>query len=317
MNCLVIGGGGFIGQWLTRHLLESGRDVVVLGRRQAVPDGLDARARYVAGDYGDPAALSTLLAEAHEVVDLAYATVPKSSFDDPVFDIDQNVRPAVTLLQAAARSTRLRKLVFVSSGGTVYGHAVSTPIDEHHPTNPVSPYGITKLAIEKYGLMFQQLYGVPVVVVRPGNAYGEGQAPFRGQGFVATAAASMLEARPLTVYGGDQVIRDYVHVDDIASAIVAALDFGAVGACYNVGSGLGHSTQEVLDLISGHARQHGAATEVIQMPARPFDVMVNVLDCARLESRSGWRPRIKLEDGIERAWCWLAKAAAWPTRPTC
>ena len=302
MNCVVIGGGGFIGQWLTRRLLDSGRSVVVLGRRPAAPQGLDARARYVGGDYGDPALASSLLAAADEVVDLAYATVPKSSFDDPVFDLNMNLQPAVNLLQAAVNKPHIRKLVLVSSGGTVYGHAVTTPIAETHPTDPVSPYGITKLAIEKYGLMFHRLYGVPVVVVRPGNAYGEGQAPFRGQGFVATAIASMLEGRPLTVFGGDEVIRDYVHVDDIAAAIVAALDVGEAGTCYNAGSGLGHSTQEVLDLIEGHARHQGVETEVIPMPARPFDVKVNVLDCTRLQLASGWRAHIALADGVKRAW---------------
>ncbi len=315
MNCLVIGGGGFIGQWLTKHLLDSGRNVVVLGRRPDAPQGLDARARYVAGDYGDPAVLSHLLAETHEVVDLAYATVPKSSFDDPVFDLNMNLQPAVNLLQAAVNKPQLRKLVLVSSGGTVYGHAISTPITEQHPTDPVSPYGITKLAIEKYGLMFHRLYGVPVTIVRPGNAYGEGQVPFRGQGFVATAIASMLGQRPLTVYGADDVVRDYVHVDDVATAIVAALDLGVAGACYNAGSGRGHSTREVLDLVAGHARRQGVATEVIHMPARSFDVMVNVLDCTRLEAECRWRARTVLAEGVEQTWRWIARASAGADAP--
>ena len=319
MNCLLIGGGGFIGQWLTRRLLDSGRSVVVLGRRPTAPGGLDTRARYVGGDYGDPALASSLLAEANEVVDLAYATVPKSSFDDPVFDLNMNLQPAVNLLQAAVNKPHIRKLVLVSSGGTVYGHAVTTPIAETHPTDPVSPYGITKLAIEKYGLMFHRLYGVPVVVVRPGNAYGEGQVPFRGQGFVATAIASMLEGRPLTVFGGDEVVRDYVHVDDIASAIVAALNLGEAGSCYNAGTGIGHNTQQVLDMIAGHAQQSGVKTEVTHQPARTFDVKVNVLDCARLEAVSGWRARVLLVEGVDRAWQWLAQPATRlsPSAPHC
>ena len=314
MSCLVIGGGGFIGQSLTRRLLETGRSVVVLGRRPEPPDGLDARAKYVAGDYGDLKVVSALVAEAVEVINLAYASVPKSSFEDPLFDLNMNLQPAVTLLQASVDKPCLRKIVLVSSGGTVYGHAVQTPIVEGHPTDPVSPYGITKLAIEKYGLMFRQLYGVPVVVVRPGNAYGEGQVPFRGQGFVATAAASMLQGRTLTVFGGDQVIRDYVHVDDVATGLIAALDFGCIGASYNVGSGLGHSTQKVLDLMSCLARQHGITTEVVHMPARPFDVAVNVLDCSRLEAISGWRARVALTEGIDRVWRRLLRTASTEKR---
>ena len=307
MTCLVIGGSGFIGQWLTRRLLDSGRSVVALGRRPLPPEGLDGRARYVSGNYGDASLAARLLEEVDEVVDLAYSTVPKSSFDDPVFDLNENLQPAVTLLQSAVTKPRIRKIVLVSSGGTVYGHAVSTPIAEHHPTDPVSPYGITKLAVEKYGLMFHRLYGLPVVVVRPANAYGEGQVPFRGQGFVATGAASMLEGRPLTVFGGDQVVRDYVHVDDIAAAIVAALDVAVPGTCYNIGSGVGHSTSAVLALIWEHARLQGSTAEIVHMPARPFDVMVNVLDCSRLAAASGWKPQVALADGVDRFWWWLSR----------
>ena len=309
MTCLVIGGAGFIGQQLVRQLLDSGRDVLVLGRRAPADVGLPEGARYVQGDYGAAACIEPLLEGADEVVDLAYATVPKSSFDDPVFDLDQNVRPAVALLQAAARSTRLRRLVFVSSGGTVYGRALRTPIDESHPTDPVSPYGITKLAIEKYALMFHGLHGLPVSIVRPGNAYGEGQLPFRGQGFVATAIASILAGRPLTVFGGDETVRDYVHVDDVSAAIVAALDGGRAGAVYNIGSGTGHSTRQVLDLICHHAGEAGMRAEIVQRPARPFDVKVNVLDSAQLGRASGWRPQVALPNGIARVW-----AEAWAAR---
>ena len=261
-TCLVIGGGGFIGTRLTARLLVSGRQVTVLGRRAQAPQSLAPGVLYVAGDYGNAALAARLLEDADEVVDLAYATVPKSSFEDPLFDLNNNLQPAVTLLQAASRQARVRKVVMVSSGGTVYGHASTTPIPESHATNPVSPYGITKLAIEKYSLMFHQLTGLPVVIVRPGNAYGEGQLPFRGQGFIATAAASVLQGRPITVYGGDQIVRDYIHVDDLAAGIVAALDAGQPGACYNVGSGLGHSTDAVLDMITALARAQGLGCEI-------------------------------------------------------
>ena len=302
MNCVVIGGGGFIGQWLTRRLLDSGRSVVVLGRRPAAPQGLDARARYVGGDYGDPALASSLLAVADEVVDLAYATVPKSSFDDPVFDLDQNVRPAVTLLQAAVRSKRLRKLVFVSSGGTVYGHALRTPIDESHPTDPVSPYGITKLAIEKYALMFHRLHGVPVTIVRPGNAYGEGQLPFRGQGLVATAIASIRTARALTLHGGREIVRDYIHVADVASAIVAALEGGVLGACYNAGTGVGTTNSHVVEAIVALAAAEGLCAQWSEAPTRPFDVRLNMLDPGLLFATTGWRPVVPFHEGLDRVW---------------
>ena len=308
LTCLVIGGGGFIGRWLTERLINSGRQVVVLGRRAESPPGLHAQALYVAGDYGNASLAARLLEGADEVVDLAYATVPKSSFEDPLFDLNNNLQPAVTLLQAAAARTRISKVVLVSSGGTVYGHANATPIPENHATNPVSPYGITKLAIEKYGLMFHRLYGLPVVIVRPGNAYGEGQLPFRGQGFIATAIASLQQGRPLTVFGGESIVRDYVHVDDLSAGIVAALDAGQPGTCYNVGAGVGHSTDAVLAMVAALALAQGFEADVQRRPARAFDVKVNVLDCALLQAHTGWVARVPLNEGIGRAWRWLLQA---------
>lgn len=252
--------------------------------------------------------MRSLLDQVEEVVDLAYATVPKSSFEDPAFDLHANLPLAVNMLQQAAQSKHLKRIVLVSSGGTVYGHAESLPIPETTATNPVSPYGITKLAIEKYGLMFHRLEGLPLVVVRPANAYGEGQQAFRGQGFIATAVASILQGLPITVFGGDMIVRDYVHVEDVAAGIVAALERGRVGACYNVGSGVGHTTNQVLSMISELAQGDGLRVEVIDKPARPFDVPVNVLDCAKLRNDSGWRSRVELTEGIERVWRWAPRS---------
>src|SRR5208283_5085757 len=132
-------------------------------------------------DYGDRSFLADLLKDVDEVVNLAYSTVPKTSFEDPVQDILSNLPSAVNLFLATSQSS-VQRLVLVSSGGTVYGKAASLPIVETHPTNPISPYGITKLAIEKYAVMYHNHTGLPVVVLRPGNAFGEGQRPFTGQG---------------------------------------------------------------------------------------------------------------------------------------
>jgi UDP-glucose 4-epimerase len=191
MRCCIIGGSGFIGSYLTKLLVESGREVVVLDRNPIPNRALPPKAKYLAGDYSEPALLHELLANTDEVIDLAYSTVPKTSFENPVYDILSNLPQSVGLLQEAVKA-RLRKLVLVSSGGTVYGVAHSLPIREDHPTNPISPYGITKLTMEKYAGMFAFSAGLPVTVVRPGNAYGEGQVAFMGQGFIATTLESII-----------------------------------------------------------------------------------------------------------------------------
>jgi UDP-glucose 4-epimerase len=234
---------------------------------------------------------------------LAYTTVPKSSFEDPVRDILDNLPAPVKLFETAC-SLGIGKLVFVSSGGTIYGKAQYLPIDEVHPTNPISPYGITKLSTEKYAMMFHELESLPVICVRPGNAYGEGQKPFVGQGFVATAIVSILQGRELVLFGESGTVRDYVHVADVAGGILATLDHGTPGMCYNVGSGIGMSNREVLDMISPLARAVGRDILLKIMPARRFDVPANVLDCSKLNLESGWKPIIPFNEGIERAWCW-------------
>jgi UDP-glucose 4-epimerase len=235
------------------------------------------------------------------VVDLAYSTVPRTSFEDPIFDIVSNLPPSVQLLQEAA-AAKIRKLLLVSSGGTVYGVAKSLPIQEDHPTNPISPYGITKLTIEKYAGMFGVASGLPILIVRPGNAYGEGQHAFTGQGFIATAMHSIVRRQAVGVFGPHGTVRDYVHVADVARGIVAALDSGEVGEIYNIGTGEARSNLDVLGEIEPHARTAGYEMRIATLPERKFDVPANVLDSRKLEAVSGWRPSIAFPDGIERAW---------------
>ncbi len=306
IGCCVIGGAGFIGAWVVELLAAGGRDVTVVGRRPAPVRPLPAGVRYVSGDYGDSALLERVLPGMEEVIDLAYSSVPKTSFEDPAADIIDNLPPAVNLLAAASRKT-LRKLVVVSSGGTVYGPAASLPLTEDHPTQPISPYGITKLAVEKYAGMYFRLYGLPALCVRPGNPYGEGQRPFAAQGFVATAMAAVLTGREVALYGEHGTVRDYLHVLDVARGILAALESGTPGAVYNIGSGIGRSNRQVLDAIAPLAAAQGLALRLKVLPPRGFDVPANVLDSRRLRQVSGWQPGIDLEAGLARTWDWLSR----------
>ncbi|NTW89230.1 MAG: NAD-dependent epimerase/dehydratase family protein, partial [Desulfobulbaceae bacterium] len=241
-HCCVIGGTGFVGSHLVDLLHATGRVLSVIGRNAIPTRPLPAGVKYLAGDYADAYFLKGVLQGVDEVIMLAYTTVPKSSFEDPVRDILDNLPAPVKLFETAC-SQGLKKLVFVSSGGTVYGKPQYLPISEDHPTHPISPYGITKLATENYAYMFHELAGLPVVTVRPGNAYGEGQKPFVGQGFVSTAIVSILQEKEITLFGESGTIRDYVHVSDVAAGIHAALDKGMPGSCYNIGTGSGLSNR--------------------------------------------------------------------------
>jgi len=192
-HTLLIGGAGYIGTYLISELLATGRRVTVLGRRatpmHALPDGVT----YIVGDFGQHDLISSLLDCHQEVVHLAYATVPNTSFENPLADLLQNLPPTVQLFSEAADMGV--KLVLVSSGGTVYGEANELPIRETHPTKPISPYGVTKLTLENYAYLYAATHGLKFVCVRPANAYGAGQKPFIGQGFIATAMASAMKGR--------------------------------------------------------------------------------------------------------------------------
>lgn len=312
MRCCVIGGAGFIGARLVRELLASGREVLVLGRRAERPITLPAAARYLSVGQGE-IAWGELLAGVDEIVDLAYATVPQTSYADPVFDILANLPPTVGLLEAA-RQLPLRKMVIVSSGGTVYGHADTLPLVETSVTNPVSPYGITKLTQEKYALMFHRVHGVPVSIVRPANAYGPGQRPFTGQGFIATAMGSILKQEEVTVFGESGTVRDYVHVADVARGIMAVLQSGGAGQVYNLGSGIGRNNRDVLRAIEPLAAKCNLPVRIRFEPERRFDVSANVLDCTKLRACSGWEPEEDFNEGLSSMWDAIADDMGWHRR---
>lgn len=310
IRTLVVGGAGFIGSHLVRLLVKDGRRAVtVAGRRANPPVNFPSSVTYVSADVADEAQLLPLLAATDEIIDLAYSTVPKTSYDDPIHDVLANLPATVNLLRRSSEFP-LRRVLLVSSGGTVYGNARWLPIDETHPTNPVSPYGITKLAAEKYALMFHRLTDLPVIIARPGNPYGPLQFGRLSQGFIGAALHAAFNKGTVQVFGERGTVRDYIHIDDLCRGLLAALDHGTPGDIFNIGTGLGHDNRAVLDLLTGIVRRNGCELSVEARPARGFDVAENVLSSARLTFISGWRPSIELEAGLQSTWDWVRSEAA-------
>lgn len=303
VNTLVIGGGGYIGAYLVPMLIAGGRRVTVMGRGKkphyALPDG----ATYVAGDFGQRELISGLLDRHQEIIHLAYATVPNTSFENPLADLLQNLPPTVQLFSEVA--DRGRKLVLISSGGTVYGEAVKLPIFEDHPTKPISPYGVTKLTLENYAHLYAVTHGLRFVCVRPANAYGVGQRPFIGQGFISTAIASVMRGMPIKIFGKDGTIRDYIYVSDLAAGIVSALEHGHISETYNLGTGVGLSNKQVIHILSHLMKEMGFEILVDHLPERTFDVKANVLDSTRLQMHTGWKPKIAFEQGLRLTSEWI------------
>lgn len=295
-STLLIGGAGFIGFHLAPLLAQNGRQVQVLGRSE-IAQQKTPTIQYIQGDFNNADLLEALVQQNDEVVHLAYATVPNTSFDDPLLDLNENLPPVLRLMQLCAKHQK--RLVLLSSGGAVYGQSQAVPIAEGHPTLPISPYGLTKLTIENYAHLFSVSHGLNYISLRPGNPYGLGQIPFRGQGFIATALALIEQNKAVQVFGPQGTIRDYLEINDLTAGILAAMDHGQAGQIYNIGSGIGRSNLDVLNTLAPIVAKLGYEVQIEQLPARPFDVAVNVLDSSRLTNISGWRPKIDLQDGLE------------------
>lgn len=287
---ILIGGSGFLGRGYAARLGADARDMHVIGRADWGSGRADALAEAMIGR--DP-----------DIVDFAYATVPSSSFADPVGDFTANLGAMIRHLEFSRRIGAARHL-FVSSGGTVYGEQGDRPLAEDSPTLPISPYGITKLASEHYAEMYRRL-GVPTLVVRPSNIYGPGQAPFRGQGLVATAFGAALQGRPLTLYGDGSQRRDYLFLDDFCAGLDAVLTRGEVGRTYNLGCGDATSTNDLLAAIGAITAADDCPLTIAAEPARPFDVGSNLLDISRISDDLGWRAVIDLDEGLGHTWQWI------------
>jgi len=303
INTLVIGGAGYIGAHLLPLLIEAGRAVTVLGRSNVPKYQLPHGTIYISGDFSSHELICRLLDNHQEVIHLAYATVPNTSFKDPLADLLQNLPPTVQLFSEAAN--RNVKLVLVSSGGTVYGDALELPISEKHTTKPISPYGVTKLTLENYANLYAATHGLKFVCVRPANAYGVGQRPFVGQGFVSTAIASALCGMPIKIFGQSGTMRDYIYVSDLASGICSALLQGRLSETYNLGSGVGLSNVDVIDAFKSFLIKNNLPIKIENLPERSFDVMVNILDSSKLQIETGWEPHIKFSEGISTTFDWL------------
>jgi UDP-glucose 4-epimerase len=303
IKTLVIGGNGYIGRHLLPMLLASGRAVTVLSRNAKKTADLPQDINYIKSDFGNLSQMATLLDANDEIIHLAYATVPNTSYESPLGDLLENLPATVQLFSEIAK--RNKKLLLVSSGGTVYGEVDDLPIKETQPTKPISPYGLTKLTIENYARLYSVTKGLDYIVVRPANAYGIGQLPYRGQGFISTAIASIMDNKNVVVFGEKGTVRDYIYVSDIARGIFAALAKGHSGETYNIGSGIGMTNLNLLLRVKPILEEDGYEVMIQHLPERVFDVRKNILDSSKLTAHTGWKPATSLDDGLLETYKWL------------
>jgi UDP-glucose 4-epimerase len=305
LSSLVLGGNGFIGSHLVEGLLATGHRVRILDRSPnrfvATPSG----AEYVEGELGNHGLVRDAVEGVEVVFHLVSTTLPKTSNDDPIYDVRSNLVDTLQFLDSCMEAG-VRKVIFASSGGTVYGPPQTVPITEDHPTEPITSYGIVKLAVEKYLGFYHHLHGLDYAALRVSNPYGPYQNPTGQQGVVAVFLQSLHAGRPITVWGDGNVVRDYLYVADLVDALTLAAQTECSQKIFNIGSGRGTSLNELVALM---AEVTGERPEMEYLRGRALDVPANVLDVSRARSELGWSPKIGLAEGVGETWRWIQALA--------
>ncbi len=297
MKVLVTGGAGFIGSHVVDGLIEDGHSVAVVddlstGKREHV----DAQARFYKLDIRSPDLDEIFAQERPDLVThhAAQADV-RRSMADPCFDAEVNILGSLNLLECA-RKHSVKKLVYASTGGAVYGEPLYLPCDENHPLNAVCPYGISKHTVEHYLYLYDQNYGLGYTILRYPNVYGPRQDPFGEAGVVAIFSRQMVRGEQVTINGSGEQERDFVYVADIVRANILAMDKGA-GQIYNLGSGVGTSINQLFAMMKGVT---GYGKEPIYGPPKPGETFKIYLDAEKARRELGWEPLIGLREGLER-----------------
>jgi len=307
MQCVLLGGAGFIGSHVAQRLLDAGHHVRVFDRPgRAAPRAFPGaeRIEWQEGDFLNRRDVALALGGCDAVFHLVSTTLPGTADKDPVYDVQTNVVGTLHMLDEAL-AARVAKVVFVSSGGTVYGVPREIPIAETHPTEPITAYGIGKLTIEKYLGLYRALHGLDYRVLRLANPFGERQNVASGQGAVSTFLHRAHRGEPIEIWGNGTVVRDYVYVGDVADAFVRALSYEGEHRIINIGSGVGHDLNEIVAAIE---RVTGRPLRPRFLPGRSFDVPANVLDVRLARRELGWQPATDLETGLLRTLQWLRNA---------
>lgn len=292
---------------ISDQLLAEGWIVRIFDRPGVLPYRVFAsheRIEWIEGAFEDLIAVRGALYGAHAVVHLIATMLPRRSNEAPYEDVQSNVLGSLQLMQEMV-AQGITRIVFASSGGTVYGAPVQLPIREDHPTQPQVSYGICKLMIEKYLSLFSRLHGIRPISLRIANPYGGRQRIDTAQGAIAVFLNRALQGKTVEIWGDGSIVRDYVYVTDVANAISLALSYDGPHQVMNIGAGQGLSLNKLLDEIDSLL---GRKVSRSYLPGRSFDVPVSVLDISLAEAELGWIPQIPLQDGLRFTITTLDKA---------
>lgn len=301
MRILVTGGAGFIGSNTVDALVATGaHEISVIDDLSAgKPDQVNPSARFYKADIRDAGEVGRIVASERPEVMIHFAAQMdvRRSVADPTADAQVNLVGFLNLMEAG-RQHGLRRVVFSSTGGAIYGEQDFFPADESHPCRPLSPYGVAKFATESYLYFYGAQYGIDYAAMRYANVYGPRQDPHGDAGAVAIFCGRLLENKSVTIFGDGEQTRDYVYVGDVVRANVAAVSAAVTGAI-NIGTGIETSINRLYQTLAGVAKSGQAAAYA---PGRPGEQKRSAISAGRAERELGWKSQVMLEEGLRRTY---------------
>ena len=296
MKILVTGGAGFIGSQIADAFIADGHNVCIIDNLSTGNEkNINPKARFFKYDIGNRDVIKIFEKEKFDIVNHHAAQIDvRKSVSDPIFDANVNILGTINLLQCCIK-TGVTKFMFASTGGAVYGEQEYFPADENHPTNPVSPYGITKLTIEKYLFFYKNEYGLNYTILRYANVYGPRQNPLGEAGVVSIFTNKLLRNESPIINGNGKQTRDYVFVEDVVKANVLNLSNNS-SDIYNIGTGIETNVNELfakLNYIAGEREKekHG--------PAAKGEQLRSVITSEKLYKQFNWKPSVKINEGLK------------------
>ena len=306
-KCLILGGGGFIGSYLVEGLLNKNYDIRIFeykGFDRINILHLTDKIEIIEGDFSNIEDLKIAILDVNFIYHLISTTNPITSMNNILYDINSNLLSTINLLDLCVDNKNIKEFIFLSSGGTVYGIPDTIPIKESHPTNPICSYGIVKNAIEKYCMLYKRKYNLNCKIFRLSNPYGERQNPYNNQGAISIFLNKAMLNNKIVIWGDGNIIRDYIYVKDCIDILVAAIEINTNETIYNIGSGIGTSINQILEIIK---KIVNIELNIEYKNSRDFDVPTNILDINLLKNDFKWEPKISLKDGINNQYNFLLK----------
>jgi len=304
MNLLITGGCGFIGSHLTDSLVEKGHSVSVLDNLSTGSiENLNGKAVFYNADIRDKEKVGEVFAKQRpEVVfHLAAQINVRKSEEDPFFDTDVNINGSVNVIRNFLKVENRKKFVFASTGGVIYGDTDVLPTPETVPPSPLCPYGISKMAVEKYLAYFSVFYGLDFAVLRYGNVYGPRQNAYAEAGVIAIFSTKVLEKKTPVIFGDGEQTRDFVYIDDVVGANVAVMEKNAQGI-FNVGTGKETSVNRIFDCVK---KSSGVPLEKKFADARKGEIKRSCISPEKIIRLTGWRPTVDIDEGIQKTFAWF------------